>query len=63
LIITLLIGVSCLFTLPSIPVWEARRDAGLSLFGCLILWCMAIVQLRHRATANSEEVLPLAQAA
>ena len=34
------------FTLPMVPGWEGRREAGLPLFGVLVLWAAAMAGMR-----------------
>jgi alpha-1,2-mannosyltransferase len=36
------------FTLPMIPVWEHRREAGLPLLGVLVLWGAGMARIRPR---------------
>jgi len=64
-LLLLLIGLSCLFTLPSVPIWEARREAGLSLFACLIIWLMIVIELAHgrKMERDAKTSLLLAHAA
>jgi hypothetical protein len=66
--LALIVMAGLLFALPMVPVWEHRREAGLSLYGCLILWLGLVVQLwRDRKTAavatTADPPQPLARAA
>ncbi len=54
-----LVLIGMLFALPMIPFWEARRQAGLPLFGCLILWTVTIVVLRSTAKRQEIATLPM----
>jgi alpha-1,2-mannosyltransferase len=64
-LLVLLIGLGCLFTLPSVPIWEGRREAGLSLLACLILWMMIVIVLAcgRKIECASRPSRSLAQAA
>ncbi len=64
-LLLLLITLGCLFTLPSVPIWEARREAGLSMFACLIIWVMIVNRLALGRVNKSETQVSssLAQAA
>ncbi len=60
--ILLFAGVS--YALVMIPFWEMRREAGIPLWGSLVLWTAAIVQLRAaKAAVPTRQRGNLAQAA
>jgi alpha-1,2-mannosyltransferase len=61
-LLLLLIGLGCFFTLPSVPVWAARREAGLSLFACLILWLMIVIDLAYGRKMNRDAMASLSLA-
>jgi len=44
--LTVLLLAGTCFALPMIPVWEGRREIGLSLYGCVLLWALALVRLQ-----------------
>ena len=65
--LTVLILAGICFALPMIPVWEGRREIGLSLYGCVLLWVAALGSLQQRNNAvairASDRSVPLARAA
>jgi hypothetical protein len=36
-----------------IPVWEGRREIGLPLYGCVLLWIWSLARLRKPAAATT----------
>ena len=53
LLLLLIAVLGCLFALPSVPIWEARRKAGLSLFACLIMWLMIVVRFAQDVSSKA----------
>jgi alpha-1,2-mannosyltransferase len=65
--LTVLILAGICFALPMIPVWEGRREIGLSLYGCVLLWVAAVVSLQRQddavAIRGNERSVSMARAA
>jgi len=60
----LLIFASLCFTLVMIPFWDLRREAGIPLYGSLVLWVAALIQLRRQpALVAARQPSPLSCAA
>jgi hypothetical protein len=62
-VLALLIVAGVCFTMPMVPFSEHRREMGLSLYGCLILWTATVVQLRWSAMPQAAQVSATPQAA
>jgi hypothetical protein len=61
-----LLSAAALFSLTHIPFWDGRREAGLPMYGSLILWLAAVHRLSARPAVQPTDTFhigPLARAA
>jgi hypothetical protein len=57
-VVGLMAGASfeVLLTVDQNPIWEGRRETGLSLYGSVLLWAAAVAKLQHKGSEDASSV-------